>query len=385
MASLKLLLGLIPSTSKIEQAEKALITEFEKLKTLSESDKLARYNELNEKVNSAGFFQKKKEIEYLKYKNSTEFDKEKEYQKLQKTKNIHDDSQRLKRYNELKEYIVSEEFKKRKNYLLDKKRFERTEMFKELREYNMLKKDKEIIWYFKTKDSNKYDILKTRELTFSDEFDGDKLDTSKWIPNYYWGEKLLHDRYSVEHDLQAYTEKENFEIRNSVLKIITRRQKTIGKVWINDKGFAMKELDYTSGIICSGANFRQKYGIFQAKIKLGNTNAKSAFWMLADKITPHIDVCKTSNGKIWFDLFPLKGDGVKTSLKSKYASDFYIFTLEWTVDKLIWKINNTEVFTQTSNIPQDPMYILLSGGLDKPINETTSMEIDWIRVYQPKK
>ena len=45
MASLKLLLGLIPSTSKIEQAEKALITEFEKLKTLSESDKLARYNE----------------------------------------------------------------------------------------------------------------------------------------------------------------------------------------------------------------------------------------------------------------------------------------------------------------------------------------------------
>ena len=470
MASLKLLLGLIPSTSKLEQAEKSLIAEFEKLKTLSESDQLARYNELNESVNSAGFDQKKKEIESLKYKNSAEFNKEKEYQMLQKTKdikryfntlsgnrlkkyfefdgsdkingyeslekfiqteefkekkrmkssefrqteeyqklqeykklksdsdivefykfkaskelanykNIHD-SQQLKKYYELKEYTASEEFKEQKSYLLDKKRFEKSEMFKELQEYGKLKNDKDIIWYFKTKDLKKFDVLKSRELTFSDEFDGDKLDASKWIPNYYWGEKLLNDRYSVESDLQAYTEKENFEIRNSVLKIITRPQKTNGKVWTTDKGFIVKEFDYTSGIVCSGASFRQKYGIFQAKIKLGNANAKSAFWMLADKITPHIDVCKTSNGKVWFDFFPLKDSAFKTSLGSRYANDFYIFTLEWTADKLVWKINNTVVFTQTSNIPQDPMYVLLSGGLDKPVSGTTSMEIDWIRVYQ---
>ena len=472
MASLKLLLGLIPSTSKIEQAEKALITDFEKLKTFSKSDQLARYIELNEKVNSAGFAQKKKEIESLKYKNSDEFDKEKEYQKLQKAKdikryfetlsgnrlkkyleldnsdrikgyesleklinsddfkakkkmkssefrqteeyqklqeykklksdseiigfykfkvskeldnykNVHD-SQQLKRYNELKEYIASEEFKNRKSYLLDKKRFEKSEMFKELQEYGKLKIDKEIIWYFKTKDLKKFDVLRSRELTFCDEFDGDKLDTSKWIPNYYWGEKLLHDRYSIESDLQAYTEKENFDIRNSVLKIITRQQKTNGKVWTTDKGFVTKEFGYTSGIVCSGASFRQKYGIFQAKIKLGNANAKNAFWMLADRITPHIDVCKTSNGKVWFDFFPLNGNGIKKSLRSKYAKDFYIFTLEWTADKLVWKINNTVVFTQTLDIPHDPMYVLLSGGLDKPVSETTSMEIDWIRIYQFK-
>jgi beta-glucanase (GH16 family) len=225
-------------------------------------------------------------------------------------------------------------------------------------------------------------VLKGRELTFSDEFEGNKRDSSKWIPNYYWGEKLLNDRYSVESDLQTYTEQENFEIRNSVLKITTRQQKTNGKAWTTDKGFILKEFGYTSGIICSGASFRQKHGIFQAKIKLGNANAKSAFWMLADRITPHIDVCKTSKGKVWFDFFPLNGDVAKTSLRSKYADDFYIFTLEWTADKLIWKINNIEVLTQESNIPQDPMYILLSGGLDKPISGTTSMEIDWIRVYR---
>jgi hypothetical protein len=538
MASLKLLLGLIPSTSKIEQAEKALIAEFEKLNAFVGSELLAKYNELNEKVNSAGFTQKRKEIESQQYKSSEEFSKEKEFLSLQKAKDIvlffktvsgsdlkrlkeldgsdkikefetlekfiqssefkekekmrpitfkdtddfrkvveydalkadseikeflksglkegekksktilryeeldalmkssdfiakknmkpitfkdtdeykklleynrikatteikefykfkgskeyanylnTNDSARLKRHAELKEYVASDKFKEKKNYLLDKKRFEKTDMFKEVQEHDKLKKSEDIIWYFKVKDSNKFDILKHRELTFSDEFEGDKLDTKKWLTNYYWGEKLLHDRYSIESDLQAYTEKENFELRNSVLKITTKPQKITGKVWSAEHGFSTKEFNYTSGIVCTGASFRQKFGTFTAKIKLGDPGAKNAFWMLADKITPHIDVCRTSKGKVWVDYFSAKGSNSKTSIGSRYAGDFFIFTLEWTSDKLVWRINDTEVFTQTSDIPQEPMYVSLSGGLDKAINGITSMEVDWIRVYQPKK
>jgi beta-glucanase (GH16 family) len=471
MASLKLLLGMIPSTTKIEQAEKALITEFEKLQAFAESDQLAKYNELNGLVNSSDFVQKRKEIESLQYKNSEEYSKEKEFLSLQKAKDIVlyfrtiagpvlkkfkevdgsekisnyesleklvkslefkekmktkefketddykklqeynnlknsseikdyykfksskeyanflniDGSKRLERYNGLKDYVASPEFKKQKEYLLDKKRFDKTEMFKEVQEYDTLKKNNDIIWYFKVKDSNKFDILKHRELTFSDEFDNEKLDTKKWLTNYYWGEKLLKDRYSVESDLQAFTEKENFEIRNSILKINTKPQKVTGKVWSAAHGFSTKEFSYTSGLINSGNSFRQKYGVFTAKIKLGDPNAKSAFWMLADKITPHIDICRTSKGKVWSDYFSTKGSTAKTSIGSRYANDFFIFTLEWTSDKLVWKINNTEVFVQTSDIPQEPMYVLFAGGLDKPINGMTSMEIDWVRVYQPKK
>ena len=63
---------------------------------------------------------------------------------------------------------------------------------------------------------------------------------------------------------------------------------------------------------------------------------------------------------------------------------FIIFTLEWTPHSLTWMINNTEIFVQTTDIPQEPMYVLLAGGLDKPINGMTSMEIDWVRVYKTK-
>jgi hypothetical protein len=537
MASLKLLLGMIPSTTKIEQAEKALINEFEKLQNFAGSEQLARFNELDRLVNSSDFVGKKKEIESLKYKYSEEYEKEKEFLSLQKAKDIvlyfktinkHElkrfqeldgsekingfeklesfikspefrekqkmkpitfkdteeynkfleyksmkkypevkayyksgrkekpektktitdfeelgaylkspaflakknmkpvtfkdteeykklldykrlkaspeiklfykfkeskeyanylnthESKRLERYNELKEYIAGSEFRERKNYLLDKKRFEKTEMFSQLIEYGKLKKNADIIWYFKVKDSDKFDILKSRELTFSDEFDSDRLNTEKWLTNYYWGEKLLKDRYSVESDLHAYTEKDNFEIRNSVLRINTRPQRVKGKVWTADRGFTEKDFNYTSGIVNTGNSFRQKFGIFSAKIKLGNPEARSAFWMLADKITPHIDICRTSRGKVWADFFFNSSNRSMTSIGGKYANNFFIYTLEWTPNSLAWLINGTEIFVQTENVPQEPMYVLLSGGLDKPITGMTSMEIDWIRVYKSK-
>ena len=257
-------------------------------------------------------------------------------------------------------------------------------MFSEIQEYDTLKKNADIIWYFKIKDSDKFDLLKSRELTFSDEFDSTKLNTEKWLTNYYWGEKLLKDRYSVESDLQAYTEKENFELHNSILKISTKPQKINGKVWSAAQGFTTKEFSYTSGLINSGHSFQTEIWRFLCKNKVGDPNAKAAFWMLADKITPHIDICRTTKGKVDFDYFPIKGDPSKTSIGSRYSNDFFIYTLEWTPDKLVWYINNTEVFRQTSNVPQEPMYISLAGGLDKPVNGQTSMEIDWVRVYKMK-
>src|ERR1035437_1376588 len=473
MASLKLLLGMIPSTSKIEQAEKALITEFEKLNVFSESEVLTRYNELNGLVNSSDFIQKSKELKSLQYKNSEEYYNEKEFSSLQKAKDIvlyfkttsgttlkrfkdMDGSSKINDFEALEKFIESpgfrekqkmkpftfkdtDEYRKLDEYKTLKKdpeikaflkppkkiksffkasknksqpkveiiktrailRFEELDKlvksseflakkrmkpitFKDSEEYKKLKKSEDIIWYFKVKDSDKFDILKRRDLTFSDEFDGEKLDTKKWLTNYYWGEKLLKDRYSVESDLHAYTEKENFEVRNSILRINTKPQKISGKVWSATRGFSTKEFSYTSGLINSGTSFRQKYGVFTAKIKLGNPNAKCAFWMLADKITPHLDICRTSAGKVWFDNFSSKGNKSKTAIGSRYSNDYFIYTLEWTSDKLVWKINNTEVFSQTSDVPQEPMYVLLAGGLEKPINGMSSMEIDWVRVYRTK-
>ncbi|MFO7574819.1 MAG: family 16 glycosylhydrolase [Bacteroidales bacterium] len=529
MASLKFSLGMIPSTAKIEQQEKALLEEYEKLQAFKESEELTRYTELDSLVNSAGFQQEKKQIEGLKYAGSPEYQKEKEYNSLAKSKEIRlylktrdsnelksfnevDGSEKIKnfeelekfiatpafrqkqkmkpvtfkdtgeykkfleyktlkkspeakkpdkhqgspklerfreleayvssqeflakkqmkpitfkdseeyarlmeyktlkaspeikgyysflkskeyanfkkvdgstmfaRYEELKGYVASEEFIERKNYLLDKKRYEKTEMFSQLKEYETLKKSDDIVWYFKVKDSNKFDILKTRELTYSDDFEGTEVDDKKWLTSYYWGEKLLKDNYSLDGDLHIHTAKNNFSMRSSVLSITTKPEKSEGKVWIPSSGFVKREFTYTSGQINTGNSFRQKYGIFSAKIKLDNPAAKNAFWLLGDTMTPHIDICRTGKGKVWFDIFRSEKSSAKASLPGKYAGNFYIYTLEWTPEKLVWKVNGEVVFSQAGNVPQEPMYISLAGGTSTQLSTVANMEIDWVRVYK---
>ncbi len=528
MSTLKLMLGMIPATSKLEQDEKALIAEHEKLISFAGSDALARYNLLHESVNSAGFRQKKKEIESLTYKGSEEHAREAEYLSLKKAKDIVSyfktegsallrnfnslegsarikeledlqlyiqsqefkqkermkpvtfrqteeygkwlefkklkgdkevkknlnpskverfrelqsfvtssafllkknmkpvtfkdtpeyqklldfkskrgaadivsyykfkvskeynnyihvkDSSRLKRLAELEEYLKTKAFAERKEYLLDKRRFEKTEMFREMKEYEGLKNSPDIKWYFGVKDSNKFDILKSRTLTFSDEFDGAAPDDKKWLNKYFWGDKLLHDSYSQVSDLQCYTPSDNFEVRHSVLRIITKPQKINGKVWDPSRGFYTRDFAFTSGILNTGASFRQKYGIFTAKVKLTDPHVRNAFWLIGDRITPHVNVCRSGHGKVWFDLFTSPGNHFKKSLGSRYLSDFFIYTLEWTSQSLIWKINGVEVMRQTTGVPQEEMYINLAGGVEKPIGGISSMEVDWVRVYQTK-
>ncbi len=130
MSSLRLLLGLIPSTSKIEQAEKALVDEFEKLQAFKKSDLLSKYTKLHDLVSSSSFIQKRKEIESLRYKNSEEYNKEKEFLSLQKAKDILtyfktisgstlkrfrdlDGSQKIRDFEELQSFIKSNAFRQK--------------------------------------------------------------------------------------------------------------------------------------------------------------------------------------------------------------------------------------------------------------------------------
>lgn len=470
MANLKLSLGFIPATSKIEQAETDLINEFEKLQAFTDSEELKKYNELNGIVNSAEFKNKKKEMVGLSFKSSEEYHKEIEYKKLQKARDIKlyfktlggpllkkyqeldgsdtitryedlkktvdsaafkqkqkskefkgsDDqkllsefnklksnpdiktyfkfktgkelanynkvhgSKKLERLEELKEYLSSEDFKSRKEYLLDKKRFEKSELYVQEQEYEKLRKSDDINWYLKVKDSDKFDVLKKRELTFSDEFDGEKLDTKKWLTNHYWADKLFKDHYSQETDLHCYTDNENTEVRSSLLQISTRPQKAKGKVW-NPLlgGFRLKDFSYTSGLVNTSKSFRQQYGTFKAKIKLNTAVGPShAFRLLGDKITPHLDICRTGKGKVWADIFTSEKDNRKTSLGARYSKDFFIYSLEWSPNKMVWKINDVPFYTQTGNLPDEPLYIVFTGGLETAISGSSSMEVDWVRVYK---
>ncbi len=383
------------------------------LKDYLEFDKsydLKHYHTLEKLVQSAEFAQKRRELGKKKFKTTEEFQKLAEFNALKKSQRIRDyfkfksssayinfnmliASSRIESYEQLGKYVKGEEFLKVKEYMLlpGKRKLEMSEEYRLENKYREIKKSEKFQWYFKTRNSKKFDEIKRWKLTFSDEFEN-RLDKDKWLTRPYWGETILHDAYVNEGEKQFYTEDKNIEVSNSILKIITRKQQVSGKVWNPSIGFYPQEFNYASGIINSGKRFRQQFGLFEVKVRFNlNEPVSHGCWLLSDIMLPQLDIARAS-GKIrvgsYFGNPNVKGGVDKRAAamsRSKYGKDYQIFSLEWTADKLTWKLNGVTVYKTNQGIPQLPMYVNIGSSLYQDVNGTVlpaEVEVDWIRCYQ---
>ncbi|MFH0759420.1 MAG: glycoside hydrolase family 16 protein [Bacteroidota bacterium] len=335
MASLSFLLGMVPATEKVETADDQLRADFRTYKDYENSDELKHYLELEKEVKSSNFILRKKKLKRRDYKDSEEYQKE--------------------------------------------------------TEYAVLKKSEKVVWYFRTKKKNPFKEIEKWDLTFDEKFNSTTLDTSKWMTRYFWGEKGMDSPYALEDDKSFPTDGDNIEFYDKKVRIVTKAGKSEGLVWRGHQGFVKEDFDFTTGMISSAKSFKQKYGIFTAKVKMAAGSVAQAFWMVSDRMLPHIDIARFENGKLHSDYFWGAGNVTHKSISktggAKYADTFFIYTLEWSPNKLVWKINNKVFKTQTSGVPQEEMYINFSSNLKKDASESTlpsAMEIDWVRVYKLK-
>jgi beta-glucanase (GH16 family) len=372
---------------------------------------LKHFHTLENLVQSEDYARIKNELGRKKFKRSPEYEKFLEYKALKKSERIREyfafklsrdyvnftlliGSEKIALFEQLQKFVRSEEFKKVKEYMIlpGRTKLELSEEFKMEQKYLELKKSDKFKWYFKTRNSNKFDGIKSWKLTFSDEFESHHLDNKKWLTRYFWGETLLHDSYVNEGEMQFFPGGQNIQVANSVLKIITRKQKYSGKRWNPAIGFYPHEFEYTAGIINSGGKFRQQYGLFEAKIRFNlNHPVSHAFWMISDLMMPHIDIARaTKKIKVgsYFGNPNVKGgvDKRASSLsRNRYGSDFQIFSLEWSQDKLVWKINGVTIYSTTQGVPQVPMYVNMSSSLYQDVNGSVlpaEVDVDWIRCYK---
>ncbi|TVR75212.1 MAG: glycosyl hydrolase family protein [Marinilabiliales bacterium] len=455
---LKSRLGMLTGTSRIEAQNTALKQEYEEFLSYEESKEPQRFDELEEIVTSQDFRDRKKFINNQRFKGSDAHEKFKEYNsmkrspefkgyfrfigsnyfpdfkkfdnspeinkidanreedkdeiatlrkspginayyKLAKKKDLThyrkiDGSPELEKFRELEEYVNSDEFKKTREYLEMKDKFSGTPEHQQEKEYLELKKSKKLKWYHKAKASGKFDEVKKWKLEFEDDFSGKSLDGKKWLTTYFWGKELLKEGYSVASDLHFYTEGKNHEVADKLLKLHTRREPVTGQAWDPALGFFPKDFEFTSGLVNTGASFRQKYGAFEAKVRMHRApSVWHAFWMLSEQMVPHVDVFRFSGKKrnrIEFNNYWTSNGDKQNIRKSSetvggidFAKGFFIFRLEWYPGMLVWKINNTVVKKITQGIPQEPMYILFSSGVDSEDGNglPTSMDIDWVRGY----
>jgi beta-glucanase (GH16 family) len=378
---------------------------------LKGSDEIEAFSDLKRFITSEDFKRQKKEIESKGFKDTEEYQKLIEFNELKNSDNLKfyrsyknskalktytslHGSDRIRQYETLKNYIESDEFIRFRTYatLSPKKRWRESKECEKLQEHEDVLKSDKIQWFLKNIDSPRFEWLRHWNESFSDTFGGKSIDKAKWMTRYYYGEKMLKDTYSLSSDKHFITDGKNVEIDQSKLIITVRKEQVKGKSWHPTMGFITREFGYTSGLINTGKSFRQLYGTFEAKMRVTDSkDIMNAFWMVGTKQVPHINIVKAhkkvSFGNIWGDAVQIKSikSFTKSYRRGKFAREFYIYTLEWTPGKLIWKINGLEIARSTVGVPDEPMYLAFSGGLQKEVDGSllpAKFEVDWVRCYQ---
>lgn len=431
----KKLFGGITPTGKLEKNEAELIKAMHRYAEVEKSVELADYKRLFHEVKSASFQENKKILKNRRYRDTEEYRTSRKYVKLQNSANIRlyyqvfnsdslkqylnfkttpefellgdrkkvknsDTLQKFKRFDHSKAYktyirfhnsyiikeyedlkikIASTEFKKTNDFWSNENRWQSTLEFAQQLRFYELAKNPDIIFYENEK-PERFEKYRSLKISFKDEFDWNTLDKSHWDFGFHYKSEKLLGNHSFTNEKQANHSGKNVSVVDGVLKLLTRREKVTALAWDSSKGFIEKEFEYTSDVLQTANTFRQKRGVFSAKIRCTG-DIQHAFWLGAESKLPHINIFhfngkSISLGNANKNIF----DGLK--IKGISARKFYIYTLIWSDKELIWYINDLEVYRTASNIPSESMYLAFNSFISqKQKGSTGQLEVDWVRTY----
>ena len=223
------------------------------------------------------------------------------------------------------------------------------------------------------------------QLKFSDEFDGSKLDNSKWSPCYYWGTASGCTNGGAG-DLQWFQSDEVL-VRDGILRLRAQKRQSNGK-------------EYTSGLISSHDKFSFKYGYAEMRAKVPRGNGFwSDFWLLSQNKNwpPELDIAEfigSNTNNVHMTLHYDKGGHQSSSGYwggTDFAADFHTYAVEWTAEKIVWYVDGIERRRYTGGgIPNEPMYVVamlaIGAAWGLPPDASTpfpsSFDIDYIKVWQ---
>jgi beta-glucanase (GH16 family) len=236
------------------------------------------------------------------------------------------------------------------------------------------------------------------KLVWSDEFDGVSINTNHW--KFETGN---HNGWG-NHELEYYTgDSQNAFVSNGVLHIVARKESTNG-------------FSYTSTRMKTQGFFSKQYGRFEFRAKLPQGQGYwPALWLMPEHsrydgwpACGEIDVMENRGkypavvqGTIHYantNGAHLQSTELYTFPQGNLATDFHIYTLDWTTNSIQWavdgKVYETQTNWSTAKAPypapfDQPFYIIMNmavGGIygGDPDASTVfpgEMQVDYVRVY----
>lgn len=272
-------------------------------------------------------------------------------------------------------------------------------------------------------------------LVWSDEFDGRKLDRTKWTPEVScWG--------GGNNERQCYRDSsKNIKVEDGVLRLIAKKGRHTGQLYPASmpdmpKGKAWKP--YTSGKVTTQGLAAYKYGRFSARMKLPEGQGTwPAFWMMPETnaygnwpLSGELDIMEAVNLETPCDECP-NGVNRRTSGALHFGSpqpdntyfflhtegdeqvgpsdEWRVYSVEWAEgviqwlvdDKVFMRLESDDWFTTAPeaegrpHAPFDqPFHLILNmaaggnlaeksngGGFD-PKSFPAELQVDWVRVEQ---
>ncbi|EDY20873.1 glycoside hydrolase family 16 [Chthoniobacter flavus Ellin428] len=228
-------------------------------------------------------------------------------------------------------------------------------------------------------------------MVWHDEFDGGTLDETKW-------------------SYRSLGKRENAVLSKDCISLDGHG---LLHVWVKDKDGVLQ-----NGMIGTQKKFEATYGIMAARIQFPRQQGQhGSFWMQPGKAEKDASDAAGSGAEVdvveWFgadrkdsstasnvywgkpedrkknrighmvDLHGILEPGELTS------DDFHIFSVEWSPESYIFRVDGHETMRVTEGVSHQPEYLILSlftadweaGRLDRS-KLPNSMDVDWVRVWQ---
>ncbi len=295
------------------------------------------------------------------------------------------------------------------------------------------------------------------ELVFSDEFNGTSLNPYRWHSQLRWDGEWNGERYEYrvvngedqfyvnvlgpdeEHQRKVVPVYNPFKFNGSSMAIQAivnplkdrEKKRTHGK--LDD---IVHQQQFLSGAISTHEKFAQKYGYFEARIKIPSQEGTfPAFWLFHEKRAwegtqrTEIDVMENLghapqfiyNSFHYFTNVSRYYGGDANFIKPKpsgqiytgidYSQDFHTYSVEWSPGKVTWFIDGVQTSQlYNGNVDFEELYVMINlamggnwtnfpanaGGLGRPGSErfptardvsefrNPKLEIDYVRVYRRK-
>ena len=242
--------------------------------------------------------------------------------------------------------------------------------------------------------------------TLDENFDGPQLNTKIWSTENWWS--------SLNNGQTQRYSKDNLIFEDKVLKIKT--EKRTGHQYDDPK---LPTRDYTTGHIVTFDKWAQRYGYFEARVKLPKARGLwPAFWLMPDRgpeagkegwkrESTHnggmeIDILEhltewgpgRNNVAIHWDGYGKEHQawGTTNIYFGPTPDDWHTFGLNWEPGKLTWYIDGIKKAEyENPRVGSIPAYMLINmqmgGWATKDVDDAKLpdlYQVDWVRVWQLK-